>query len=79
MRRLHASVTKLAEKSAWPASEPTNRSSFDMPAPGFGDVKASRFGSAPEGACWAPYGVRAPNKGARHMLTHEARTAEIEK
>jgi len=46
---------------------------------GFGDAKTSRFGKAPEGACWAPYGVRAPNKGARHMLTHEARVGEIKK
>ena len=33
VRQLHASVVKLAEKHAWPASEPTGRSSFDMPAP----------------------------------------------
>ena len=41
MRRLHASIVKLAEKNAWPASEPTNRSSFDMAALGFGHVKTS--------------------------------------
>ena len=79
MRRLHASIVKLAEKNAWPANEPTNRSSFDMPAPGFGDVKTSRFGEIPQGAAWAPYGVREGNKGARHMLTHEKRVQEIEK
>jgi len=79
VRRLHASIVKLADKNAWPANEPTNRSSFDMPAPGFGDVKTSRFGEIPQGAAWAPYGVREGNKGARHMLTHEKRVQEIEK
>jgi hypothetical protein len=29
------------------------------------------------GAVWAPFGVRSADKGARHMITHEARVKEI--
>lgn len=44
---------------------------------GFGDQKSSRFAAPPPGAVWAPYGVRSAPKGARHMLSHEARIKEI--
>lgn len=45
---------------------------------GFGDSKESRFANPPpQGAVWAPYGVRTSARGARHMLSHEARVAEI--
>mmetsp|Transcript_24517 Transcript_24517/g.47662 ORF Transcript_24517/g.47662 Transcript_24517/m.47662 type:complete len:613 (-) Transcript_24517:443-2281(-) len=80
-RKFHATAAALDDtKHSWPAGEPTARSSFDMPSPGFGDAKASRFAAAaPAGAVWAPYGVRSTEKGARHMITHEARVEEINK
>mmetsp|Transcript_12606 Transcript_12606/g.24472 ORF Transcript_12606/g.24472 Transcript_12606/m.24472 type:complete len:622 (+) Transcript_12606:62-1927(+) len=76
-RSFHASTQCRAEGHGWGSAEPTARSSFDLPAPGFGDAKTSRFAAPPPGTVWAPFGVRSPNKGARHMLTHEARTKEI--
>ncbi|KAJ1482139.1 hypothetical protein T484DRAFT_1898207 [Baffinella frigidus] len=77
VRGVHSSPPAPQDKFGWGKTEPTARSSFDLPAPGFGDSKESRFAKPLAGAVWAPYGVRTSGKGARHMLTHEARTAEI--
>jgi len=77
-RKFHASTApRNADKHGWGQSEPTARSSFDMPAPGFGDAKTSRFAAPPAGSVWAPFGVRSADKGIRHMITHDARVKEI--